>query len=113
MAYKVAHSSGWYAAEWAIGTGFNEATEVAILRDVFGPLPFRNVAVAPSALAWNDGTVVQIARGIYEQQAFERMPLLADALQDAGSDDEVVSHCREERGHVRGCWIIDLLLNRD
>jgi hypothetical protein len=55
--------------------------------------------------------VLALARGIQRDQAFDRMPILADALQDAGCDDEaVLAHCREPREHVRGCWVVDLAM---
>lgn len=79
------------------------------LYDIFGPLPFRDIACEP---AWLTDTVRTLARGIYEQKAFERMPILADALQDAGCENEdVLNHCRDTAcEHVRGCWVLDLLL---
>ena len=58
--------------------------------------------------------VVALARGIYDEKAFDRMPILADALQDAGCDnDDVLSHCRGGGPHVRGCWVVDLLLGKE
>jgi hypothetical protein len=85
--------------------------QVRLLHDIFGPLPFRDTAVQPS---WLTSDVLALARGIYEEKAFDRMPFLADALQDAGCDnDEMLNHCRAEGWeHVRGCWVIDLLLGR-
>jgi hypothetical protein len=85
--------------------------QVSLLHDIFGPLPFRDVAVPPS---WLTSDVVLLARGIYDDKAFDRMPILADALQDAGCDNnEVLNHCRDaNQVHVRGCWVIDLLLGR-
>jgi hypothetical protein len=84
---------------------------VSLLHDIFGPLPFHDVSISPD---WLTSTVLALARGIYDEKAFDRMPILADALQDAGCDnDEMLSHCR--RGgweHVRGCWVLDLLLGR-
>ncbi|VTU01988.1 Uncharacterized protein OS=Sorangium cellulosum (strain So ce56) GN=sce5710 PE=4 SV=1 [Gemmataceae bacterium] len=80
------------------------------LRDIFGN-PFRPVAIDP---AWRTSTVVALARGIYDEKAFDRMPILADALQDAGCDnDNVLSHCRGDGPHVRGCWVVDLLLGKE
>jgi hypothetical protein len=82
---------------------------VALLRDVFGN-PFRPVALDPT---WLTSDVLALARGIYEERAFDRMPILADALQDAGCDnDTVLSHCRTEQMHVRGCWVLDLALGK-
>jgi hypothetical protein len=81
-----------------------------LLRDIFGN-PFRSLACDP---AWLTSTVVALAEGIYADRAFDRMPILADALQDAGCDNEdVLSHCRNTQlAHVRGCWVIDLLTGR-
>jgi hypothetical protein len=86
------------------------AVQVALLRDIFGN-PFRPVKLKP---AWLTSTVVQLARGIYEERAFDRMPILADALQDAGCDnDDVLDHCRDAKQvHVRGCWVVDLVLGK-
>lgn len=81
----------------------------SIVRDIFGN-PFRLVPVSPS---WLTSTVVALATGMYQERAFDRMPILADALQDAGCDNEdILSHCRSEGPHVRGCWVVDLLTGR-
>jgi hypothetical protein len=84
------------------------AVQAALVRNVFGN-PFRPVAVEPS---WLTSDVVALARGIYDEKAFDRMPILADALQDAGcANDDVLTHCRDAKQvHVRGCWVVDLLL---
>lgn len=85
----------------------------ALLRDIFGN-PFRPSPPLPSAaLAWSDGTVRRIAEGIYEERAFDRLPILADALLDAGCDnEELIAHCRSDGPHVRGCWALDLILGK-
>jgi hypothetical protein len=64
--------------------------------------------------AWLTSDVLALARGIYAEKAFDRMPILADALQDAGCDNEqVLNHCRyAKQVHVRGCWVVDLLLEK-
>jgi hypothetical protein len=98
-------------SRWAVEAA-GPAARVALLREVFGN-PFRDAAVDPAWLRWNDGTIPKIARGIYEERAFDRLPILHDALVDAGCDDEaLLAHCREPAGHVRGCWVIDALLGR-
>jgi hypothetical protein len=80
-----------------------------IFRDIFGN-PFRPVAFDPS---WRTSTVVSLAAGIYADRAFDRLPILADALQDVGCDNaDVLDHCRGERPHVRGCWVVDLVLGK-
>ena len=63
--------------------------------------------------AWRTSDVIALARGIYDDRAFDRLPILADALQDAGCDDSaILSHCRAklESEHVRGCWAVDLAM---
>jgi hypothetical protein len=85
--------------------------QCAFLRDLFGN-PFCPLPRLPAAiLAWNDGTVHRIAEGIYTERAFDRLPILADALEDAGCDNaNILNHCRQPGVHVRGCWVIDSLL---
>jgi hypothetical protein len=82
----------------------------AFIRDVFGN-PFRPVTFSPS---WRTDTAVSLACGMYESRDFSAMPILADALQDAGCDnDDVLNHCRDEKQvHARGCWVVDLVLNK-
>lgn len=88
-----------------------EAPTVACgyLRDVFAD-PFAPVEINPH---WRTSEVREMARGIYDERAFDRMPILADALLDAGCEDEaVLGHCREAV-HLRGCWLVDGLLGRN
>ena len=62
---------------------------------------------------WRTSTVLAMARQMYESRDFSPMPILADAVQDAGCADELVlGHCRKPAPHVRGCWVVDLLLGR-
>jgi hypothetical protein len=83
------------------------AVQCSILHDIFGN-PFRPVAFDP---AWRTDTAVSLARGMYDSREFGAMPILADALQDAGCEDEqILLHCRESGPHVRGCWVCDLVL---
>ena len=77
-----------------------------LFREVVGP-----GKLDPDWPRWRTLDVLALARGIYRDQAFDRLPILADALQDAGCDDEsVLSHCREAKSHVRGCWVVDLAM---
>jgi len=63
---------------------------------------------------WRTSDVVDVARGIYEDRAFERMPILADALMDAGCENsEIIAHCRGSGPHVRGCWLMDMILGKE
>ncbi|MCI0704909.1 MAG: hypothetical protein L0241_27940 [Planctomycetia bacterium] len=82
-----------------------------LLRDIFGN-PFQPVAPNP---AWRTDTVLALARQMYESRDFSAMPILADALQDAGCDNEdVLNHCRDtNQPHVRGCWVVDLVLGKE
>lgn len=84
-----------------------------LLRDILGN-PFGRPAVPQTVLAWSDGVVLKMAHKIYEEGTFDLMPIMADALQDAGcSDDAVLKHCRQSGEHVRGCWVVDLLCKND
>ena len=80
------------------------------LREVFGN-PFRPATLDP---AWRTSTVLTLASQMYESRDFSAMPILADALQDAGCDsEEVLNHCRDAHAtHVRGCWVVDLVLGK-
>jgi hypothetical protein len=85
---------------------------VHVIRDLFGN-PFRPAVFDPH---WKTADVVGLAHGIYEERAFDRLPLLADALMDCGcADDRLIAHCREPGAHYRGCWVVDavLVLNCD
>jgi hypothetical protein len=92
-----------------------------MIRDIFGPLPFRPIRIDPAWLAWNNGAVRKMAEAIYEQRKqpsghldHARLGVLADALEEAGcADGDMLSHLRQpEAVHVRGCWVIDLVLNK-
>ncbi len=87
--------------------------EVAdLLRDVAGNL-FRRVTIRHRWRVWEGGTVVRLARAIYDGRRFDELPVLADALEDAGCADEaVLAHCRGPGPHVRGCWLLDGLLGQ-
>ncbi len=83
------------------------------LRCIFGN-PFRPVSVPAAWLAWNEGTVRRLAEAIYAERAFQRLPILADALEEAGCDNaDILAHLRVPGPHARGCWVLDLLLSKD
>ncbi len=117
--------------EYNFGPTVPPALQASILRDVFGN-PFRDrrivddqwavdhakimghVGMHRSWLAWNDGCVRKLAQAIYDEREFGRMPLLADALEEAGCEDAaILSHCRGSGPHVRGCFVLDLLLGKE
>lgn len=83
--------------------------QVRILREIFGN-PFRPVALDPR---WLTSTVRFLAQSIYEDRAFDRLPILADALMDDGCDEpDILHHCRGPGPHVRGCWVVDAILGK-
>jgi hypothetical protein len=87
--------------------------QAELLVEVFGN-PFRHPSVAPELFAWSDGMLPRLAQTIYEEKSFERMPILADALEDASCDNlDLIDHCRREDEHIRGCWAVDLLLGKE
>jgi hypothetical protein len=89
------------------------SVQANLLRCIFGSLLFHPVTINPAWLTWNDGTVRRIAQSIYDERAFERMPILADALTDAGCDiTDILNHCRNNGPHVRGCWVVDAVLGK-
>jgi hypothetical protein len=122
-AYKAALDVSVYAAGWAVGNGVRpeawadgfavaRAGHCPLLREIAGN-PFRPAKTFPGVLAWQDSTVVRMAQALYEERHFNDMPVLADALEDAGCDNaDILNHCRGGGEHVRGCWVIDLLTGR-
>jgi hypothetical protein len=86
--------------------------ECRLLRELFGNPPVA-VLIATSWVLWRDGTIPKLAQAIYDERAFDRLPILADALEDAGCTNiDILTHCRQPGEHVRGCWVVDLLLGR-
>jgi hypothetical protein len=68
-------------------------------------------ALDPSWLAWKMGTVVKVARAIFAERHWQDLPVLADALEEAGcTNPEILDHCRRSGEHGRNCWVVDLLL---
>jgi hypothetical protein len=102
-------------------TALERVAQAKLLRDVIGPLPFRPVPLDPAWLAWHDATIPKLAEAAYDDRDLpsghldaHRLAVLADALEDAGcSDPEILGHCRGSGPHVRGCWVIDLLLGKE
>jgi hypothetical protein len=109
LAKMLGKDAAFSSARLGLVDGPSEAREQTLLvRDIFGN-PFRPVAFS---LAWRTDTAVSLARTMYDSRDFGAMPILADALQDAGCDDEqVLTHCRDaKQTHVRGCWVVDGVL---
>ena len=98
----------WLEASLAGEPGQPEGpAQAALVRDIFGN-PFRPATIVTG---WLSPTVASLARGIYEDRTFDRLPILADALEEAGcTSGELLDHCRCGGPHVRGCWAVDLIL---
>jgi hypothetical protein len=107
---------GWYGLKSFLPKKKQKNTLTCIFGNPFRPSP----PVPISVLAWSDRTIPRLAQGIYEERRMpertldnSRLAILADALLDAGCDDEaLVQHCREPGPHVRGCWAVDLILGK-
>jgi hypothetical protein len=97
---------------WEAAYAAAKAVQADLARDIFGS-PFRAAKLKRSWLAWNDGTIPKLAQAIYDDRAFDGLPMLADALEEAGcTNADILNHCRQPGEHVRGCWLIDLLTGR-
>ncbi len=95
--------------EWRDLYEADGAVLARLLREIIAN-PFRPITVARS---WLTSTVISLARLLYKSRDFSPMPILADALQDAGCDNEdILNHCRQPGEHVRGCWVVDLVLGK-
>jgi hypothetical protein len=107
------HAAPGFSPASRVALREERAALAALLRDLFGPLPFREVEADLAWLTWNDGIVQRLAEGIYAERRFEDMGVLADALEEAGCEsEEVLAHLRSQGPHARGCWVVDLLTGR-
>jgi hypothetical protein len=102
-------------ASWA-ARGVPRAEELhahaELAHDIFGNI-FCPVTVYPAWRSWHGGLPVSMARRMYDSRDFADMPVLADALEEAGCQDpDILEHCRSGGEHVRGCWVVDLLLGK-
>jgi hypothetical protein len=99
-----------HAADGLADSAAERRQQARLMRCIFGN-PFRPMAVDPR---WLSPTTVSLARSIYEERTFDRLPILAGALEDAGChQSDLLAHCRDEAPHARGCWVIDLALGRE
>lgn len=93
---------------WTLPAGEQERL-ARFIKDIIAN-PFRVAAFDPT---WRTAAVTALARGAYDGRAFDRLPVLADALQEAGCADEgILGHCRGDGPHARGCWAVDLVLGK-
>lgn len=76
--------------------------------------PFRRATVFPAWLTWNGSLLISMAQKMYDSRDFIDMPVLADALEEAGcTNADILNHCRQPGEHVRGCWVVDLILGKE
>lgn len=113
-AWHIAHQAVLETARMAAKRNFldlpgTQRRQCLLMRDLFGTLLFRPM---PLTSAWASGTPTLLARSIYEERRFDALPILADALEENGcTQAEVLDHLRGPGPHMRGCWVIDELLN--
>jgi hypothetical protein len=110
----------WAEAAFRQAVTAERGGQYPLLRDVFGPLPFRPVSIDPAWLAWHGGAIKALAQSLYEERELPsghldaaRLGVLADMLEEAGCcDAELLGHLRGPGPHVRGCFAVDLLLGK-
>jgi hypothetical protein len=117
-------NAGWSAADFAARAACSRdsvdyaqgapetAAQIQIIRDIVNP--FRRTEPRITELPWAKGDVHKLAYSIYEYRNFTALSILADLLEERGcTDAEIVKHCRVPGEHVRGCWVVDLLLDKE
>jgi hypothetical protein len=106
----------WQAAKEAAArdrVAKEQKVQSDLLRDIFGN-PFRPPTIDPVWITRNGGAVPKLAQAIYAQRRFQDLPVLIDTLEEAGcTNADILAHCRQPGGHVRGCWVVDLLLGKE
>jgi hypothetical protein len=121
-AIRWACAAAWTATEdaeraaWTaegVANGKELAVGCNLLRCIFGNPFHQQRPVDPSILTWNNGTVVKLAQVIYDEHAFDRLPIFADALEETECDNaDLLNHCRKPGEHARGCWVVDAILGK-
>lgn len=112
---RAAAEAAWFAVSGMGSWGARQEeqlAQVSILKEVFGN-PFCPVVVDPAWLRWNNATVPKLAKAICDGWSFQDLPILADALEDAGCQNEaILDHCRQSSDHACGCWVLALFLGK-
>ena len=112
--------AAWATSEATRVPGQERRHQCALLRDLFGAVPFRPIPLDPAWLTWSGGQIPRLAQAAYDERELPagtldtaRLAVLADALKEAGcTDADILNHCRRPGVHVRGCWVVDLLLGQ-
>jgi hypothetical protein len=122
-AFEAACAANWVAVEeaveaadqqllWKIADG-QDQLQASLLRELLGN-PFRPISIDPAYLSWHDGLIPTMAQRMYDRRDFSDMPVLADALEESGcQNQDILGHCRSGGEHVRGCWVVDALLGKE
>jgi hypothetical protein len=120
LAHKIAHEVAKTTALAQQDTKRASRENARLLREIFGPLPFRIVTLPPSVRTWNNGLIKRLAEQAYQHRLLtaghldpDRLAVLSDALEDAGADAELVEYLRGPGPHVRGCFVLDHLLGKE
>jgi hypothetical protein len=107
-AQESANAAAWIGRSADVGDA--RAKQAECLCCIVGN-PFRPVQHDPAWLRWRDGAIIHMAQTIYDDRCFQDLPILADPLEEAsGTDAELLGRCRGTGEHVRGCWVVDLVL---
>jgi hypothetical protein len=110
-AIRLVHTPSGIYVEGPTGDWSSRAVDESLRKELEDKIPPFNLSLNP---CWLTLTVRQLAQAIYDDRAFDRLPILADALEDAGCDNaDILNHCRQPGEHVRGCWVVDLLLGKE
>jgi hypothetical protein len=100
----------WLRNPWHVATALPRPEVVPVIQEVFRPFAHR---IKNSWLAWEGGLVAGLADSIYRGHGFGGLPILADALEDAGCTDQpLLDHLRGPGQHTRGCWALDLIVGK-
>lgn len=102
---KLALAAEEMAAEYPL-----QGEDIRLVHEIFGN-PFR---LAPLDSAWMTPTAVALSQKVYDSLDFSLLPIVADALEEAGCNDtDLLDHCRQPGPHARGCWVVDLLTGKE
>jgi hypothetical protein len=112
-------------AMWLVGGWWSEVKNMwahtmlpvswrPLFHDVFGN-PFRPTPSVDSAwLSQHNGRIRKLAKRMYDSRDFSDMPVLGELLEEVGCNvAAILNHCRERGPHVRGCWVLDLILKKE
>lgn len=109
-------AEAWFDTEtpWYVARAKAQKAHCQFFRDIFTS-PFRPAPTFdPAWLKWHDATILRLAQQMYDSRDFTSMPILADALEEAGcTNADILNHCRQSGVHVRGCWVVDLVLGKE